>query len=282
MISTEFGRCSRGPKIRCAHGNPRSWSLDAGHGGESLPSRTGERSERPDESPTGERAHPRASDSQRWTLDRRHLSYDYTRYGGRDWRFYEDVLDDMAPVPPVLDIGSGLGLFLECCSYRRVPAIGIELAQEGIEASASKGLPVVRGDVTIRFPFRDNVFGSALAYHILEHVLLEKERLILSEVLRVLRPGGFLFVVSPNAFHPDARREPDHVNLFTPHQLGKELRSAGFSQVTLGTNYWRPVWGPRFRLGRFGELMAGALWKLAPLDRFAWNATAKGWKRLPP
>lgn len=188
------------------------------------------------------------------------------------------MFDRMRPAPPVLDIGSGLGLFLECCQRHRVPALGIELSQEGVRESARRKVPVVRADLTLPLPFRDDSFGSAFAHHVLEHVPIEKERRILREVRRVLRPGGFLFAVSPNNYHPQARDDPDHVNLFTPHQLARELHAAGYRRVSLGTNFWRPVWEPRLRLGRMGTLLSGALWKVAPIDRYAGSASAMAWK----
>lgn len=210
--------------------------------------------------------------------DAHHESYDYRRYEGRDWRFYNVMYDRMRPVPPVLDVGSGLGLFVECCLRRGTRAIGMEVSRAGVQASAAGRLPVVRADLTLGFPFRDRAFGSAMAHHVLEHVTLEKERWILREVLRVLRPGGFLFVVSPNVYHPQARDDPDHVNLFTPHLLRGELRSAGYRRVSLSPNFWRPVWEPHVSLGAGSTLLSGALWKIAPLDRFAGSSAAIGWK----
>ncbi|HLB66857.1 MAG TPA: class I SAM-dependent methyltransferase [Thermoplasmata archaeon] len=215
---------------------------------------------------------------ERHLRDRPHESYDYSRYEGRDWRWFEPLLARMGPNPPVLDIGSGLGFFVECCLSHRIPAVGIELSREGVAASGARGIPVVRADLSHPLPFRDNVFGSALAHHVLEHVPLDLERAILREIRRVLRPGGFVFVVSPNIFHPNARDDPDHINLFTPHKLAREIREAGYRRVDLGTNYWFPFWEPRVRLGRIGSLVSGALWKVAPIDRWAASASALAWK----
>jgi len=210
--------------------------------------------------------------------DTGHRSYDYVRYEGRDWRFFEPVYARMRPSPPVLDVGSGLGFFVECCQRHGTSVVGLELSKEGIAASASRHLPIVRGDLTQQFPFRDNVFGSALAHHVLEHVPLPQERWIIREVNRVLRPGGLFFAVSPNKFHPRARDEPDHVNLFTPRELGKELRAAGFRNVSLAPNYWRLFRGSGRTVGRARSAAAGIMWKIAPLDRFAASSAALAWK----
>ncbi len=210
--------------------------------------------------------------------DLAHEMFDYAKYQGRRWQWYEPLYLQMRPTPPVLDVGSGLGLFVECCLHNGLAAVGVELSEEGIAASAARRLPVVRADLGIAFPFRDESFGSVLAHHVLEHVARERERTILKEVHRILRPGGFLLVVSPNVHHPQAHDDPDHVNLFTPHQLRSELRAAGFSRVSLSTNFWRPLWEPHLHLGRMGTLLSGALWKVLPVDRFAASASALAWK----
>src|SRR3972149_995032 len=145
--------------------------------------------------------------------DLHHETYDYWRYQGRDWRWFERLFHRIRPVPPVLDVGSGLGFFVECCLRNGARAVGIELSREGIAASAQRRLPVVRGDLTLPFPFRDDAFGSALAHHVLEHVPLAMERRILREIRRVLRPGGSLFVASPCLYPPRATEDPDHINL---------------------------------------------------------------------
>jgi len=213
------------------------------------------------------------------TRDLKHLSYDYARYEGLEYsEFYEVMFARMRPVAPVLELGPGLGFFLECCRRHGVEACGLESSGEGAAACAVRGLRVVRGDVTLPLPFRDDTFGSALAHHVLEHLPVQGERRALREVHRVLRPGGFLFAVSPNAHVREAHEEPDHINLFTPRQLALELRSAGYRKVSLGTNYWRPIWEPAFRLGRAGKILSGALWKIAPIDRFAGTASAMAWK----
>ena len=205
--------------------------------------------------------------------DQRHVRYDYWRYAGRDWRSYQLILDRLHPVPPILEVGSGLGFFLECCRHNGIPAVGLELSEEGVASCRVKGLTVVRGDLTTPFPFRDESFGSALAHHVFEHVPREKMRHALHEIRRVLKRGGHLFVVSPNICNPASRDDEDHVNLFTPHELGREARRAGYRRVSLGTNYYRPLNGRRFLFGGISVLLSGALWKVAPLDRFAGSAS---------
>jgi ubiquinone/menaquinone biosynthesis C-methylase UbiE len=86
-------------------------------------------------------------------------------------------------------------------------------------------------------PFRDGAVDVGLCNHVLEHVH-EPDR-ALSELFRVLRPGGLLIVGVPNEGCLLARvrnhflqrsiaRTTDHVNFFTADLLNEALRRAGF------------------------------------------------------
>jgi SAM-dependent methyltransferase len=210
--------------------------------------------------------------------DRGHETYDYWRYQGRDWHWFEGMFRRIRPVAPVLDIGSGLGFFVECCVQHGVPAVGLELSKEGVEASRRRNVPVVRGDLSLPLPFQDDAFGTVFAHHVLEHMPIDKERALLREVRRVLRPGGFLYAASPSVHHPRARDDPDHVNLFTVRDLDAELQSAGFSRVSFRLTFWHPFWDPNLRLGRASILAAALLWRIAPSERHVGVISGLAWK----
>lgn len=212
------------------------------------------------------------------TRDRCHETYDYWRYRNRDWRWFERIFRRIRPVAPVLDIGSGLGFFVECCLQHGVSAVGLELSKEGIESTAHRKVPVVRADLSLPLPFRNDWFGTVFAHHVLEHLPIEKERAVLREVRRVLRPGGFLYIASPSVGHPRAHDDPDHINLFTVHELETELRSAGFSRVSFHLTFWHPFWDPDLRLGRLSVLAAALLWRIAPSDRRVGVISGLAWK----
>ncbi len=210
--------------------------------------------------------------------DRRHESYDYWRYAGRDWHWFEGIFRRVQPQPPVLDVGSGLGFIVECCLHHNVRAVGLELSKEGTRASAARGVPVVRGDLSIPLPFRSNAFGTVIAHHVLEHVPVEMERRLLREAHRVLRPGGFLFAVSPSTYHPHARDDPDHINLFTVRQLATELEAAGFSKVGYHLLFWNPFWDPNLRLGTASVALGTLLWRIVPNERRVGVISLVAWK----
>jgi SAM-dependent methyltransferase len=86
----------------------------------------------------------------------------------------------------------------------------------------------------------------------IEHVPLDVADTVLAEVRRVLRPGGYLGIDTPNARvtrlqQPDFI-DPDHEHEYTHAELSQKLVQAGFEVVEAkGLNYA----GPSLSAGRF-------------------------------
>jgi len=89
----------------------------------------------------------------------------------------------------------------------------------------------------LHLPYMTAAFDVILCSHVIEHVP-ELER-ALSELRRLLRPGGLLIVGVPNEgcasaqlrnrwIQPSIGRDTDHVNFFTERTLNAALTGAGF------------------------------------------------------
>jgi SAM-dependent methyltransferase len=50
-------------------------------------------------------------------------------------------------------------------------------------------------------PFRNDSFDYVLFTEVLEHIAIKKPSVIISEIYRVLRPGGVLYLTTPNVAH---------------------------------------------------------------------------------
>jgi SAM-dependent methyltransferase len=70
----------------------------------------------------------------------------------------------------------------------------MEFEDAGVELARSRGLDVVQGDAR-KIPFPDDHFGLLVAYDVLEHI--EEDDLVVSEIARVVRPGGRVLIAVP-------------------------------------------------------------------------------------
>ena len=130
---------------------------------------------------------------------------DYHRTPDPSWDYYPTYLAkltavrrylDALPAPTrVLDAGCGEGVLVEEYADR--------LDITGVDANYSSAR-VTHGSVTA-LPFADASFDRALCLDVLEHLSYEEQPRALSELFRVLRPGGELFVSVPNLAHLQSR-----------------------------------------------------------------------------
>lgn len=113
---------------------------------------------------------------------------------GRD-RGYHALLDRLqvglarprAQGRDVLEVGCGTGLILKEIAPVAHRAVGVDISHGMLEQAAARGLDVVEGSATA-LPFADASFDFVYSFKVLAHI--EAIELALSEVCRVLRPGG--------------------------------------------------------------------------------------------
>jgi SAM-dependent methyltransferase len=100
--------------------------------------------------------------------------------------------------------------------------------------------------------YADNSVDLVYSGQSIEHVTTEAAATVLSEVRRVLRPGGYLGLDTPNArvtrLQQDEFIDPDHEYEYTDAELRTKLGAAGFDVVgAWGLNHA----GPSLAAGRF-------------------------------
>ena len=147
-------------------------------------------------------------------------------------------LPSYTPGGKALDVGCGNGNYLYSLRELGWQVIGVEPDVKAARfARTELGLDV--RPVTLEKAGLDSEsVDVAFMLHVLEHV--PNPLRTLQEIRRVLKPGGYLVIETPNVaswtarlfsswwFHLDA---PRHLYLFTPQTLSALLRSAGFCQV---------------------------------------------------
>lgn len=162
----------------------------------------------------------------------------------------------------LLDIGAGYGAFVLSSRRHGLDAIGFELAAFEVDIArqrlaraepAADPTAVFRNGDAGRLPFPDNAFAIVTLLNVLEHV--PDYRMVLAEAVRVLRPGGRLFVVCPNyaALRKEAHYHVPWLPLF-PRRLASGYlrllgRNPGFFREHI---YYCTNWGVLHALSGLG------------------------------
>jgi ubiquinone/menaquinone biosynthesis C-methylase UbiE len=138
----------------------------------------------------------------------------------------------------VLDIacgtGYGIGLLQGTASF----VCGVDVdAEAAVQARSECGVNavVILGD-GLRLPINDQSFDVVTSFETIEH--LNERAAFLRELRRVLKPGGFLLLSTPNAHYTrpvDGKpSNPFHVYEYTPEELREELSSVFLIEEHLG------------------------------------------------
>lgn len=138
----------------------------------------------------------------------------------------------------ILDAGSGTGYGTAELAQTARWAVGVDLAPEAAAyAQATYPLPNLRftAGSCAALPFADGSFDLVVAFEVIEH--LRDYRAFLTETRRVLAPGGFLIVSTPNKkYYAESRAQtgpnPYHEHEFEPEEFVGELSSV-FATVCL-------------------------------------------------
>lgn len=134
----------------------------------------------------------------------------------------------------VLDLGCASGGFLEALAGRW-ERYGLDLSELMVRRAAARGGIIVRRADVFSVKFDARSFDVVTAFDLLEH--LPRPLQFLSEVRRILKPGGMLLVGTGDAGALGARLAgsrwtyfaiPEHISFFARRSLERALRLAGF------------------------------------------------------
>lgn len=122
------------------------------------------------------------------------------------------------PGARVLDAGSGEGQYRHY--FTHTDYVGVDLAvgdaqwdYTGIDTQADLQ----------RLPFADNSFDAAICFQVLEHV--NEPMAVISEIGRVLRPGGKLYLSAPMAWHQ--HQQPHDFFRYTSYGFRHLIENSG-------------------------------------------------------
>lgn len=102
--------------------------------------------------------------------------------------------------PVAIDLGCGRGEWLEMVIGAGFAARGVDLDEGMLEGCRTRGLPADLGDAVGALKARAAESVSVIsAFHLVEHIPFPALQDLVSEAIRVLKPGGLLILETPNA-----------------------------------------------------------------------------------
>src|SRR6185437_1162053 len=197
----------------------------------------------------------RGADARRSTGARRLMDfaalaggYDELRPAGESWRELAAVeLAELGPAARLLDVGCGTGRFAVFAAERLGARVwGVDPSSEMLDQARRRGARGVgwKQAAAEHLPFKDGWFDAAHA-HLVMHVV-DDVGAALSEIARVLCPGGRLVVVSFRREHFDRF----HLNPYFP-------TLAGIDRVRIPQRWPRPSVEPGSRTWPNGACTSG-------------------------
>lgn len=181
----------------------------------------------------------------------------------------ERILRFLPKVRGVLvDIGCGNGNIICIAKELGWETWGIDPDPKAVEVAKSTGAKVFQSNLPDT-GLPSDYFDVVILNHVIEH--LHDPIASLKEIYRILKPGGMIWVATPNLKSEGLRRfhsnwlhldSPRHLVLFTPESLKLSCIKAGFSDVSLKPCYifsalWsykeslRISWGEEHKTSKF-------------------------------
>ena len=143
--------------------------------------------------------------------------------------FVEDICRQIGKLRPrILDVGCGTGANLQMLSMFGV-AEGVDVSAEALEFCRARGSARVRQGAAESLPFEDASFDLVTGLDVVEH--LDDYLAGLTEMRRVLRPGGYalLFVPAFNFLWGVQDDISHHRRRYTRSELKHTIEQAGLT-----------------------------------------------------
>jgi SAM-dependent methyltransferase len=169
--------------------------------------------------------------------------------------FSLNTISQFIPSGKLLDVGCSTGFLLNAARLRFEPT-GVEPSRWAADYAGRQLKILVRRGTLEEAKFPDASFDVVTLVDVIEH--LADPLSTLQEIRRVLKPGGLLYVVTPNIASLMARLmrsrwwglRPAHIYYFSPRTLRHLLDKAGFEPILLrsyGRVFTLDYWISRLR-----------------------------------
>jgi SAM-dependent methyltransferase len=146
-------------------------------------------------------------------------------------------LADVDKGAPTIDLGCGRGEWLELMTEIGFKPYGVDLDEGMLNDCLERNLRVEKGDaVAFLATISSESQAVVSAFHFIEHIKFDQLRTVVSEAIRVLKPGGLLIMETPNPENivvstRNFYLDPTHQSLIPPQLLFFLAEYYGFERV---------------------------------------------------
>lgn len=169
----------------------------------------------------------------------------YEGYGRNDYlspltikRYHQilDTFESKRKTNRLLDIGCGIGYFLEVAKERGWEVYGTEYTDKAIEICKSKGITMHQGELDPN-NYSPESFDVITSFEVIEHINNPNPEI--ENISRLLRKGGLFYVTTPNfnsliRYYRGQKYNviswPEHLSYYTPSTLNNLMKKHGFSK----------------------------------------------------
>ena len=137
----------------------------------------------------------------------------------------------------MLDIGCGSGQTMSWFTSARPGwrSLGLDVAPEGLAAAMALGESVMQASA-LDLPVRSGSIDLVITLDVLQHLPLDGgDRRAMHEIVRVLKPGGYVFIRTNGQSFPRAADDPVYqFHKYETAELRDKLTAAGLRVIRVG------------------------------------------------
>lgn len=146
----------------------------------------------------------------------------------------------------ILNIGCGFGWFeIRAAKLGAKKVIGIEITEKDL-AVAKKNIRIKNVDFivgsAIDLPFPDNYFDTIVSWEVIEHIPINTESKMFSEVKRVLKPNGRFYLSTPSSNFYTKIFDPAWWMIGHRHYSIEKIRELSKNHLHLISAEYRASW----------------------------------------
>jgi SAM-dependent methyltransferase len=209
--------------------------------------------------------------------DRVYFEKWYSDRSSKDYRnLLGQIVQNFDP-GKVLDVGAGVGHFVELLSQWGVDCEGVDYSLDAVKLAKERNseLNIIQHDVSCGLPYPNESFAVIVLNQIIAHLGHEVILGLLKECYRVIKPGGGILITGPSVFNEKVLAyDKSIISPFRYSTLKQLLNNYGFKDIGVDINKSRQF---PF-LGRRSILLSNVLYKISKKDMFLSSANFIGIK----